>query len=413
MNAPEITTLVNMIGLSIQVAAAFLIALLFLLLRRQAERKRYFLTWGYAWIVLALALAALLPTIAAGGNVPLVGEAGRPLHIAVSTLTYQVGKLIFLVLLLVGTLLYTHGGPWHRALLAGCALAVPTAAATVLTSHDVNRPLMWQAMAVVPVMAVCSSLMLRIARARRTLGSRLTGVIFALKSVTWVGTGIYSWRLGWQAGEPVASWMMVFANYGAYADLLLDVVLSFGMVLLLMEETVREVVSAHQELTVSHSHLERESFVDALTGALNRKAFHHGYGMQAARATFGSVAMFDLDNLKEVNDVHGHATGDLLLQHFSESIRPHLRSSDKLFRWGGDEFLAVLPRALTADARARLAEALRRIAPLALPGEMDIPVSASLGVAHYGSAEDLATAVELADRHMYDAKRERKARGET
>jgi diguanylate cyclase (GGDEF)-like protein len=406
MSAPEITTLVNVIGLSTQVASAILIALLFQLLRPQAGRRRYFAVWSIAWAVFAVALVALLPAIKAGGAA--AGGEVLPIGLAVGLTVYQVGKIAFLVLLLVGTLLYVRGGAWRRTLLWGLGLGVPFALASSLVQPDVTRTLLWQAAAGVPVTAACAYLFLSLPAARQTLGSRLSGVIFACKATAFAGNLLYSWHTLRSPDETLIGWASWISEYGAYLDLLLDIVLSFGMVLLLAEETVREVSSAYDELAVTHGHLERDSCIDPLTGALNRLAFERGFGMESIRASYGAVAVFDLDDLKAVNDRHGHQAGDRALQHFVESLRSLLRPSDKIFRWGGDEFLAVLPRAQAAEFQARLAERLPTIRPLRLTDGSETRVNASFGVADYRDGSDLAVAIETADSRMYVAKRERK-----
>lgn len=407
MRAPEITTLVNVIGLSTQVAAAILVALLFQLLRPQAGRRRYFAVWSTAWVVFAVGLIALLPAIKAGGAVAPEGSLSSGLVVGLAV--YQVGKIAFLVLLLVGTLLYARGGAWRRTMLWGFAIGVPYALATALVRPDVTRAILWQAVAAMPVTAACAYVLLALPRARRTLGSRLAGAILGLKAASYGGNLVYSWRALRGSEESLVGWAAWISEYGAYLDLLLDIVLSFGMVLLLMEETVREVSSAYDELAVTHGHLERDSCIDPLTGALNRMAFERGFGMEAARASYGAVAVFDVDGLKEVNDLHGHRAGDRLLQHFAESLRSVLRPSDKLFRWGGDEFLAVLPSARAAEIRARLAVFLPTVDPVLLDGGAVVPVAASFGVADYSAGNDLGLAIETADGRMYAAKRERRS----
>src|SRR5690606_8465066 len=103
---------------------------------------------------------------------------------------------------------------------------------------------------------------------------------------------------------------------------------------------------------------------DALTGALNRRAFQEGVGLDVARASFGSVAVIDLDNLKAVNDRFGHTAGDQLIRHLVAVLRDELRPTDRLYRWGGDEFLLVVPGVKAADAAERLERAIQAARPL-------------------------------------------------
>src|ERR671929_1261361 len=101
--------------------------------------------------------------------------------------------------------------------------------------------------------------------------------------------------------------MLVVVNFNTYFDLLLNIALGFGMVVLLMEDAKREVDDAQSELRVAHDQLRRAALYDTLTDSLNRRAYEQGVGLEMARGTFGTVVIADLDNLKAVNDAFGHA----------------------------------------------------------------------------------------------------------
>jgi diguanylate cyclase (GGDEF)-like protein len=200
-----------------------------------------------------------------------------------------------------------------------------------------------------------------------------------------------------------------FSGRNTFFDLILEMLLAFGMVLVLFEDARREIDSAHRELRIAHQQLLRESFLDSLTGAYNRRAFNEGAGLEDARGSFGTLAVFDLDNLKEVNDQHGHKYGDALLRHFADILRAGLRANDKLYRLGGDEFLLVMPRAVPGVVEKRMRELISGAPPLQIPDtSLSFPVRASIGVAAFKSVEELEAAVHDADRAMYSAKRSRK-----
>jgi diguanylate cyclase (GGDEF)-like protein len=119
----------------------------------------------------------------------------------------------------------------------------------------------------------------------------------------------------------------------------------------------RELAAAVAGLRAARDQLAEQAHVDPLTGARNRRAFQalleSAEGLPAGGR--GTLAMIDLDHLKEINDTAGHGAGDAAICAAAEAIRRLLRDSDLLFRWGGDEFLALLPGRARAEAEALLA----------------------------------------------------------
>lgn len=142
---------------------------------------------------------------------------------------------------------------------------------------------------------------------------------------------------------------------------------------------------------------------DALTGCLTRGA------VQAVMPEgFFSVVFIDLDGFKEVNDTLGHGTGDRVLAAFGRMLTDNLKGRDAAVRWGGDEFVLVLPGTGKRDAErvvANLKEAWERSAPDT--GKLKVGFSA--GVCEASGPEGFAAAVKEADRLMYEAKRAKKA----
>jgi diguanylate cyclase len=184
------------------------------------------------------------------------------------------------------------------------------------------------------------------------------------------------------------------------------------MIVMLMEDAKREVDDAHAELAVAHDHLRRSALLDPLTGALNRRAFSEGVGLEAIRASAGTVIVLDMDDLKAVNDAHGHAAGDELLRSLVETMRSTMRPSDRLYRWGGDEFLLVLPSAAPEEVlpviRARIAAATP--VSVGVPAEQ-VRAQVSTGAAAYSGGEALESAIQRADVDMYREKGRRKSQG--
>jgi diguanylate cyclase (GGDEF)-like protein len=165
-----------------------------------------------------------------------------------------------------------------------------------------------------------------------------------------------------------------------------------------------------------HDLVERQALVDGLTGLANRRAATEALHAEAARAgrleTPLSVVLADLDGFKDVNDEHGHAVGDAVLRAFAEVLRETLRESDVAGRWGGEEFLLLLPGA-DEEGAAQLAERVRtRLAARSIPGVPGLRVTASFGVAEYAGETNTGQLVAAADGALYRAKRAGKDRVE-
>jgi diguanylate cyclase (GGDEF)-like protein len=115
-----------------------------------------------------------------------------------------------------------------------------------------------------------------------------------------------------------------------------------------------------------------------------------------------SVVLLDIDHFKRVNDGYGHATGDEVLKELTRRLEDSLRQCDRVGRWGGEEFLVLLPETHAAGA-GHVAEKLRRVmADRPFPGELAVTVS--LGVATYRPGDTAASLVEWADQAVYRAK---------
>jgi diguanylate cyclase (GGDEF)-like protein len=156
--------------------------------------------------------------------------------------------------------------------------------------------------------------------------------------------------------------------------------------------------------------LERLADEDALTPVANRRAFVrqltrmigfcHRYGIAA------SVVYFDVNNMKQINDVYGHPAGDAALRRIATALRDNIRSSDIVGRLGGDEFGVILAQTDEVQAGAKAASLAEAIAatPLHWAGGA-IPLSVAYGVHAFSRGDNPQQAIEAADRAMYEHKR--------
>jgi len=152
------------------------------------------------------------------------------------------------------------------------------------------------------------------------------------------------------------------------------------------------------------------AYHDTLTGLPNRRLLYDRFHLEIANAERGkrtfAVMMFDIDHFKNVNDTLGHHTGDLLLQNVAYRMRSNLRKGDTLARFGGDEFIVLLPEVTQDSDAAAIARKILRAfkKPFSCDGN-DIFVTTSIGIAMYpGDGQDMETLIRHADRALYRAK---------
>ena len=152
------------------------------------------------------------------------------------------------------------------------------------------------------------------------------------------------------------------------------------------------------KLQTQYARVERLARTDPLTGLLNRRSLETKLARTGAVC---SVVMFDVDFFKHVNDLHGHGFGDEVLREIAFTLSNHAPTASSLARWGGEEFILLLPSTDAQEARAcavRLCEAVRK----ARPGGIDVTLSA--GVAQCKDAESTERMLERADEALYRVK---------
>ncbi len=403
----DLTAVVSFIGVVVQLGGGLLLVLLFMLLRRYVLRRGYFAAWTGAWICGAVAIAALvvryiiMPRLA-----PPVDDSS--LAVRSLYLIYQLGKLASFALFVAGTGMYVTGTRTiaSRAVVIGGAL-IYALVSLFASGGNLNELVVWQAPIAVVALGTCAAMLYTLPRSRRTLGSVAGGSAFTALAALWL---VYGIAFGLATGTNQPAWATAMVRFNTYLDLLLNIALGFTMVVLLMEDAKREVDDAQNELRIKHDQLRRAAMYDPLTESMNRRAFEEGVGLEMARGTFGTVVIADLDNLKAVNDAYGHAAGDRLLRQCADLLRSALRPYDKLYRWGGDEFLLVLPSARGMDVELRLMGLLDDAKPVVVGDAGQTVVHAvSLGTADYTSAENLEETIRLADQAMYRQKNARKS----
>jgi diguanylate cyclase (GGDEF)-like protein len=366
------------VSTSAHLAGTVVLALFFVLLERHDTRP-YLRDWMAAWVAQGLALTALLFT---------------------SRRDWQTGFALYLFLETAhGVLLWLAARGYARGAVPG-RLRLWLLAATV--AWAAIGPLLFEArtlsavqLAVLAVTSVAAAAALW--RAPGVLGARLVMWMLALLGAVYA---VNAAALVMMRGGVVPPAYLELAPFNV---LLLQTLLAFGMVLTVMEEAQRALHTSNLQLQEAERRLKTLAETDPLTGCFNRRVFRDLVDdlRRGGGDTRGVVVMLDMDDLKAINDKQGHAAGDEAIRALADAIRARTRATDVPVRWGGDEFLVVMPGLSLAEGEERRDRIAETVAGHGL--------SASAGVGAYGDGVDIMAAVDAADRQMYAAKQRRDA----
>ncbi len=180
----------------------------------------------------------------------------------------------------------------------------------------------------------------------------------------------------------------------------------------------RKVGEAEHTIELMRNELEQVKAMlqqDPLTGTLNRRGIDDAFRQEASRCDRGGarlcVALIDLDNFKSVNDTLGHQSGDNALIHVTNVVRGTLRPTDRIGRFGGEEFLILLPDTELKESAGVLARVKRELASRPLvEKDHSLKITFSAGVTERTEREPLDQLLARADAALYQAKRAGKNR---
>jgi len=375
------------VGLAIQCVGILLITLLSMFMQSSIKSNalRY---WTAAWLSLSLALISLFAAFRLGSTQTIFYSC------------YFLAEYLFGLLFIAGCRSQVTGAALTRNHRYFLIPAIVAALVLPYVSRDFNDLFMIHA-GILATLFMVSFFTLR--KSEKSPGIQLMSVALLLMTFDFLH---YVPAFGARKGLLGFTVPATYFRYTSLFDLLFEILLGFGTVMVLMESVRREVELANRKLTDARDQLELLVQMDPLTEALNRHAFHSLLRRPESgpdnTATSGSVAVLDIDNLKPINDTHGHTAGDKAIRAVARAMRSLVRADDMLFRWGGDEFLVLMFKLPQPDASRRI-EKLNKILDENCERWIGEPVkvTVSFGVAGFTSLTDLGQAIEQADKAMY------------
>jgi diguanylate cyclase (GGDEF)-like protein len=409
---PTVSKHTSLVVTTFQTAGTLLIALLLRLLTRGIP-GRFLFYWSLAWVALA---AGLLSLNLASLITPFVSEQFASRIQGPALAAYTVFQYAFGFYLWAGCRAYAKGttltGPdwWLFAAPAAFGLV----AAIFFSSIDTLFPFHAGVLGGFCLLALLATMGTRPEARQTVVGLRLMQTALAgITLLFWHYAMVMGWILT-QHPRPDFEYL----HFSALYDALIEMLLGFGMVVLGTDSVRRELETKNTELAESNRKLAEASErlavaarTDPLTGLLNRRALDAMLAERAGLPFVGSVAVIDLNDLKQLNDMNGHAAGDAAIQLVARALRMQFRITDPIFRTGGDEFLVILENGRSSDIVGRLEGVDLALRGLRLPGvptPMDVVVA--WGMADFESFGELPEALARADAAMYGCKMSRKAR---
>lgn len=383
-----------MTWLIVQCVGVLLITILSILVARSV--RRVFLDyWTVAWICLSLSLVSLAISTRA--------YAQEGFFLAL----YLFGEYAFGYLFIAGCRNYATGARLVRRHLSALIPFGLLAFVLALIKYDFNRRFIIHA-AVLAGFFIGALIALRPARGRnpRSLGLRVMAVALLLLALDF---------MHYVAVVSYIIWIdqsLQYLRFTAVVDLILEILLGFGTVMLVLEDARHEVEATNRELVAARDRLEILARMDPLTEALNRHAFHSLFEKQQdfSDHSSGCAVVIDIDNLKPINDRYGHTVGDAAIREVARRIRSVIRADDLLFRWGGDEFLILFFNMNEQDAHKRIEKMNAALNSIQLNDHSStIPLVVSYGVEAFSAVNQIEQAIDKADGAMYVNKHSRKA----
>lgn len=377
------------LGLLVQTIGAFLLAMILLYLSR-GKGNRVLKAAGLAYVFLFLSLVALFISF--------------DLRMTLGNVPYLYLKILSMTAFIVAAQRMEKDVPLGKPLARVGIAALPVVFVIVLFADNslfyaIHIGLLAIGWVIVTVL---------IFKSRGTgLGKRFTGLLAALTAVVQLVFVVF-----FAVSASQADGSFAFPAYTGFYDLFLEMLVGIGLIIWAMEDTEARLATIHQRAVDDTQRTRRRAQIDPLTEAYNRFFLEELRPTLARDPLGGTIVLIDVDGLKAINDLEGHEEGDKAIWTVAAAIKTLIRGNDFLIRWGGDEFLVILPGMDEEVVKKRLymlpskIEEIRQ-APRAAQAYRKF-LTASVGVTAFSMRVPFDMAIESADRLMYERKKAHK-----
>jgi diguanylate cyclase (GGDEF)-like protein len=379
------------LGQVVHIVGAALLAAIFLYLSR-GKGNRALQAAGIGWVFLSLSLVSLL--YLSGRELPF------------ENFLYQYWKGFFAIALIVAARRMDRQTSLARPLTIWALAGLPLSLALVFWAG--TGPLFDAIHA--GLLAIAWTLIAVLVFASRSSGiGKRFAAILAIATAAFHGVYVVFYVFASANAHREDPFLV---SKGFY-DLFLEMLFGIGLIIWAMEETEARLSVIHARAVDDTRRRKRLALIDPLTEVYNRHFFDEIRPTLEREAAGGSVVLVDVDELKTINDTEGHEEGDRAIWTIATGIKKLIRGADFLIRWGGDEFLIILPGMDEELAKKRFymlpqkLEEVRQSARLKGRAYRRF-LAASVGVAQFSRRVSIEQAIEKADSVMYERKKAHK-----
>jgi diguanylate cyclase (GGDEF)-like protein len=371
------------VGLAVQAVGAGLLSAILLYLSR-GKGSRVLQAAGFAFLFLFVGIV---------GRMAMLGD-GRT-----SPVLYLSWTFLYVVALCVATIRMDRDVSLVKPVAVAAVAAVPVAALVNSLAHSNNfEPTRMGILAVAWLLAAVFIYQ----SPKAGLGQQCAGALALLTAVAQFA-GVILASTGSLRRVDVL-------DYAGFLDVVLEMLFGIGLIIWAMEDTERRLARLHARTMDDSRRSQRKAWLDPLTETHNRFFLDEVRQELEESEAGGSIVLIDIDGLKRINDEEGHEEGDRAIWTVATGIKKLVRGNDHVIRWGGDEFLVILPGMDEDLARRRfymLPAKIDEVKQSPKPGSKPYAkfLAASVGVHPYSRRVSLDLALSQADRVMYERKR--------